>query len=116
MRYVADGEAGILRRRAGRGFRYLYGATKVDDIETIGRIRKLAIPPAWTGVWISPDGAGHIQAMGRDQKGRRQYLYHPDWMRMRDEAKFSSLILFARSLPRLRRRIDQDLRKRGLPL
>lgn len=116
LRYVGDGEAGILRRRAGRGFCYLCGAARVDDIRTIERIRRLAIPPAWTEVWICLDRTGHIQATGRDQRGRRQYIYHPDWMQMRDEAKFSSLIPFARALPRLRRRIDQDLRERGLPL
>lgn len=114
LRYVADDEAGILRKRAGRGFRFLLGAEKIDDALTLARIRDLAIPPAWTEVWICPDRAGHIQAMGRDQRGRRQYLYHPDWVQMRDEAKFSSLIPFARALPRLRRHVERDIRRRGL--
>lgn len=116
LRYVADGEPGIYRRRAGRGFRYLDAqGGKVADPVDRARIRALAIPPAWTDVWICADNTGHIQAMGRDTRGRRQYLYHRDWLRMRDEAKFSSLIPFARALPAMRLQVDSDLRRHGLP-
>jgi DNA topoisomerase-1 len=116
LSYVNDGEPGLRRRRAGSGFSYLDAhGHRVSDIETIRRIKSLAIPPAWTDVWICPDLAGHIQATGRDQRGRKQYRYHPSWTSCRDEAKFSSLAAFARALPRLRERVDADLRRRGLP-
>ncbi|CAM5543986.1 hypothetical protein MAUB1S_09088 [Mycolicibacterium aubagnense] len=116
LRYVADGEPGIHRRRAGRGFRYEDArGRKVGSQSDLSRIRSLAIPPAWTRVWICRDDTGHIQVTGRDARGRRQYLYHPDWLRMRDEAKFSSLIPFARALPSMRLQVDRDLRRHGLP-
>ena len=116
LRYVADGEAGIRRRRAGRGFRYEDAkGRKVDSQSDHVRIRSLAIPPAWTQVWICRDDKGHIQAIGRDARGRRQYLYHPDWLSMRDEAKFSSLVPFAQALPAMRQQVDRDLRRHGLP-
>src|SRR5690606_39985209 len=75
----------------------------------------LAIPPAWTEVWISPDPKGHLQAVGRDQKGRKQYRYHDAWRQVRDSHKYDRVIAFGRALPRLRARIDADLRRRGLP-
>lgn len=116
LRYVEDGEPGIHRRRAGRGFRYLDArGRKISNQSDRDRIRALAIPPAWTKVWICGDDKGHIQAMGRDMRGRRQYLYHPDWLQMRDDAKFSSLIPFARALPAMRAQVDCDLRRHGLP-
>lgn len=116
LRYVEDGEPGILRRRVGRGFRYADDkGRKIGAESDLARIRALAIPPAWTEVWICRDDKGHIQTIGRDTRGRRQYLYHSDWLRMRDEAKFSSLIPFARSLPAMRLQVDSDLRRRGLP-
>lgn len=116
LRYVADGEPGIVRRRAGRGFRYIDAQGRnISNQSDRDRIRALAIPPAWTKVWICGDDKGHIQAMGRDTRGRRQYLYHPDWLQMRDDAKFSSLVPFARALPAMRRQVDCDLRKHGLP-
>ncbi len=116
LRYVADGEPGIHRRRAGRGFRYEDArGRKVGSQSDLARIRSLAIPPAWTKVWICRDDKGHIQATGRDARGRGQYLYHPDWLQMRDEAKFSSLIPFARALPSMRQQVDRDLRRHGLP-
>ncbi|MFE0018920.1 DNA topoisomerase IB [Mesorhizobium sp. NPDC059054] len=116
LRYVADGEPGIIRRRSGRGFRYVdtRGST-VGRRSDLARIRALAIPPAWTEVWICRDDRGHIQAIGRDARGRRQYLYHPDWLHMRGEAKFSSLVPFAQALPAMRRQMDCDLRRHGLP-
>ena len=116
LTYVSDMEPGIRRRRAGKGFTFLTPeGIRLEDAETIRRIKSLAIPPAWTDVWISPDPAGHIQATGRDQKGRKQYRYHPGWTACRDEAKFSSLVDFAQALPKIRDRVDQDLRKRGIP-
>lgn len=110
-----DDEPGYRRRRAGRGFSYTDADGKrVGDAATIRRIKGLAIPPAWSDVWICPDPAGHIQATGRDQRGRKQYRYHPAWTACRDETKFSSLADFARALPKLRERVDADLRRCGL--
>jgi DNA topoisomerase IB len=102
---------GYGRRRRGKSFSY----TDVDgrpltDPETVERIRELVIPPAWTGVWISPDPRGHIQAAGTDPAGRRQYLYHDVWRRKRDEEKFDNVLDFAERLPRLRKRLAVDLR------
>lgn len=114
LNYVSDTEPGIRRIRSGRGFGYRDASGCVEDPEILDRIRKLAIPPAWTEVWISPDSKGHIQATGRDDRGRKQYRYHERWSTCRDEAKYSSLVAFAGALPRLRERIDADLRKRSL--
>ncbi|HET9214956.1 MAG TPA: hypothetical protein VFN93_09390 [Gaiellaceae bacterium] len=107
---------GIVRRRRGRGFEYLdEDGTPVDDEDTLERIRELVIPPAWTDVWICPYPYGHIQAVGTDAAGRRQYLYHPDWRKRRDREKFDEMIRFARALPGLRAVAAAHLRKRGLP-
>jgi DNA topoisomerase I len=114
--HVSDEEPGITRRRAGKGFSYTTpDGEKLSDPETLDRIKSLAIPPAWTDVWISPVEDGHIQATGRDQRGRKQYRYHPRWSACRDEVKYSSLVDFAKALPRLRARVDSDLKKPGLP-
>jgi DNA topoisomerase-1 len=116
LAYVNDAEPGIRRRRSGTGFFYIEpGGKKLADHETITRIKALGIPPAWTDVWISPDPDGHIQATGRDLRGRKQYRYHARWSECRDEVKYSSLAEFARALPKLREKIDADLRLRGLP-
>jgi DNA topoisomerase-1 len=116
LSHADDTGPGIIRRRAGKGFTYQDSdGRKVEDRAVLSRIRALAIPPAWTGVWISPDPDGHIQATGRDAKGRKQYRYHPQWMACRDEAKFSSLAEFAQALPAIRERVDSDLRKPGVP-
>ncbi|MGX5847298.1 DNA topoisomerase IB [Mesorhizobium sp. PL10] len=115
LTYVSDSEPGIRRLKAGEGFSYRSSKGQKVGAAAIARIKALAIPPAWTDVWISPDPAGHIQATGRDQRGRKQYRYHPLWAAERDGAKYSSLVAFAESLPELRRRIDADLRRRGLP-
>jgi DNA topoisomerase I len=116
LRYVSDAMPGIRRRRAGKGFTYIgTDAGRVDDADRIAWIKGLAIPPAWTDVWISPIRRGHLQATGRDARGRKQYRYHPRWREVRDEAKYGRLIEFARALPRIRRRTDRDLRRRGLP-
>lgn len=116
LTYVSDAEPGIRRLKAGKGFSYKGpDGRPVPDV-TRARIEAIVIPPAWTDVWISPDADGHILATGRDQRGRKQYRYHPHWAEERDGAKYSSLVAFAESLPALRRRIDSDLRRRGLPL
>lgn len=113
--HVSDDGPGISRRRAGKGFVYRdAGGRPVRDARTLARIRALAIPPAWTDVWICPDPDGHIQATGRDQKGRKQYRYHPRWAVCRDEVKYSSLADFAHALPALRARVEADLRRHGL--
>jgi len=114
--YVTDTEPGIRRRKSGAGFTYVRQNGKpVADRATVRRIDALAIPPAWTDVWIAADPDGHIQATGRDLRGRKQYRYHARWSERRDEAKYSSLAGFARALPKLREQIDADLRRRDLP-
>jgi DNA topoisomerase I len=115
LRYVTDERAGITRRRRGRGFQYIAadGRTIADRSER-ARIDSLAIPPAWTDVWICPSPNGHIQATGRDARGRKQYRYHPRWREVRDETKYHRLAAFARALPRIRRRVDRDMRRRAL--
>jgi DNA topoisomerase-1 len=116
LRYVSDEGPGIVRRRAGKGFSYrLPKGGPVKDAATLKRIRSLAIPPAWTQVWICPDPDGHIQATGRDDAGRKQYRYHPRWREVRDAAKYSHLLDFARALPAIRDRIVKDMARPGLP-
>lgn len=116
LTYVDDRDPGLSRRRFGAGFSYRDAEGKgVNDQETLDRIRKLAIPPAWTQVWISPKADGHIQAVGRDAKGRKQYRYHDAWRASRDSNKYKRILAFGHALPRLRRRIMADLARRGLP-
>jgi len=116
LRYVHDSMPGITRQKARNGFDYhLSDGSLVRDIATQKRIRKLAIPPAWTEVWICRDPNGHLQATGRDQRGRKQYRYHPRWREVRDEAKYGKLLIFARVLPLIRARIEDDLGRPGLP-
>src|ERR671934_2268073 len=103
---------GIRRVRRGRGFSYHEeDGTPVADREVLGRIRALAIPPAWSDVWICPHPRGHIQATGIDAAGRKQYRYHDAWRERRDREKFDSMVEFARALPRLRRRVAKDLKR-----
>jgi len=105
---------GIARLRRGRGFAYVDAdGVRVTDEATIDRIRALAIPPAWSDVWICRDPRGHIQATGIDAAGRKQYRYHDDWRRRRDQAKFDAMVAFARALPALRRRVAADLAPNG---
>ena len=116
LRYVTDDRPAIARKRAGKGFSYVRAdGTRIKDKETLARIRKLAIPPAWTHVWISAHTNGHVQATGRDAKGRKQYRYHERWREVRDENKYEKMIAFGRALPKLREAVDRDLRKPGLP-
>jgi DNA topoisomerase-1 len=116
LRYTAEDYPAISRRRAGRGWSYRgpEGAV-IRDEETLRRIRSLVIPPAWTDVWINPNPRGHIQATGRDTRGRKQYLYHDKWRAFRDATKFSRLIVFGETLPTLRDRVAADLSLPGLP-
>lgn len=115
LRYVSDAAPGIRRRRRGRGFAYMHpNGRPVRDERVVHRIRALAIPPAWTDVWICPDPRGHIQATGRDRLGRKQYRYHAAWSEARGEAKYAALLRFAAALPRLRRRIARDLKREAL--
>lgn len=116
LRYVRDDESGIRRRKRGSGFSYRdpQGRT-VTDPRHLERIRKLAIPPAWTDVWICSRANGHLQATGRDARGRKQYRYHPEWRHVRDETKFGRMIVFGEALPKIRRRIGRDLAHGGLP-
>ena len=116
LRYVSDTMPGVRRRRAGKAFTYIGpDGERITDESRIAWFKRLAIPPAWTDVWISPMKRGHIQATGRDARGRKQYRYHPRWREVRDEAKYGRLIEFARALPKIRRRTEKDLRRRGLP-
>ena len=116
LRYTRDTAPGIRRQRVGRGFVYLRtDGRRIADAHVLRRIRALAIPPAWTAVWICPRAEGHIQAAGRDARGRKQYRYHAEWRRVRDEAKFNGLLSFARCLHPLRARVRGDLARRGLP-
>ena len=116
LRYVNDATPGISRQRAGNGFRYLgINGSAVRDKATLARIRSLAIPPAWEKVWICPREDGHLQSTGRDARGRKQYRYYPRWREMRDETKYGRMLAFARALPKIRRRVSQDLALSGLP-
>src|SRR6266508_2052703 len=116
LRYVSDDMPGIRRRRSGRGFTYVdAGGVRVSDEDVLARIRSLVIPPAWTQVWISPIPNGHLQATGRDARGRKQYRYHPKWRAVRDETKYGRMIAFGEALPKIRRRVQRDLAMRGLP-
>lgn len=116
LRHSSDDVPGIRRVRHGRGFSYRWpDGRAVADPRAIARIRSLAIPPAWTDVWISPHANGHVQATGRDARRRKQHRYHPRWTAVRDAAKYERLLAFGRALPRLRRRIAVDLAVPGLP-
>jgi DNA topoisomerase-1 len=116
LRYVTDDRPGIRRvkRRGGFGYVGLDGKPLADPGE-VARIRKLAIPPAYTDVWISPDPRGHLQASGRDARGRKQYRYHPRWREVRDETKFDRMVAFAKALPAIRAAVGRDLARPGLP-
>lgn len=110
-----EGEGGIERVRHGRGFRYVRADGRgVRDAATLARIRTLAIPPAWTDVWICPDPAGHVQATGRDARGRKQYRYHARWTARRSETKFERMVAFGEALPRIRRAVAADVASAAL--
>ena len=116
LHYRIPKGTGIRRRRSGAGFAFIDTSEKpLKDSGTLDRIRALVIPPAWTSVWISPDPNGHIQAVGWDARGRKQYRYHPEYRRVRDLVKFDRMRAFGRSLPRIRRAINRDLNRKGMP-
>jgi DNA topoisomerase-1 len=116
LRYSSAGEPGISRRGSAPRFRYVDDAGKpVKDVATLDRIRRLALPPAWQHVWICADEHGHLQATGRDARGRKQYRYHDDWRKGRDQTKFERLATFARTLPQIRAAVDRDLALPALP-
>jgi DNA topoisomerase-1 len=121
LRYVDDTKPGIRRVRKGKGFVFVRPdgtkpeGKKLDQHDDYLRILALAIPPAWTAVWICPDPRGHIQATGRDARGRKQYRYHAKWREVRDGNKYDKMISFAQALPQIRRRVQQDLKRAGLP-
>lgn len=116
LRYVNDAMPGIHRSRAGKAFRYIdpTGA-RVRDVQVLKRIKALAIPPAWTEVWICSVENGHIQAIGRDRRKRKQYRYHAQWREMRDEQKYGQLLAFGHTLPAIRKHVERDLARPGLP-
>jgi DNA topoisomerase I len=116
LRYVSDSKPGIQRKRRGSGFRYVDAAGKpLRDKQTLARIKSLVIPPAWTDVWICPIPNGHLQATGRDARGRKQSRYHPRWRQLRDETKYEHMVSFGKALPRIRERVEHDLALSGLP-
>ncbi len=116
LRYVSDQSPGIRRRRAGSGFVYVSpSGDRIADADELARVKALAVPPAWTDVWICPDPRGHIQATGRDARGRKQYRYHHRWREVRDQTKYERVVDFGRALPTIRAAVDRDLALPGLP-
>lgn len=115
LRYVSDTDKGITRVKKGKAFDYLYDGKKVSDADTLERIRRLVIPPAWENVWICRYDNGHIQVTGKDVRGRKQYKYHPLWNALRNETKYYRLLEFGKCLPLVRERLQKDLAKTGLP-
>ncbi len=115
LRYISADSGGITRRRSGIGFSYARDGVALRDKTVLARIRKLAIPPAWTGVWICPQANGHIQATGVDAKGRKQYRYNDDFRQLRESAKFEHILIFAQVLPTIRETVAKDMARHGLP-
>jgi DNA topoisomerase-1 len=116
LRHVSDFRPGIRRKKSGKGFTYVRpDGTKLSDPHVVKRIRPLAIPPAWTDVWICPFADGHIQAIGRDAKGRKQYKYHPLFREVRESTKYEHVVTFANALPSIRTKVRQHMALRGLP-
>jgi DNA topoisomerase I len=115
LSYVSDSTPGITRRKSGTGFTYRDAAgNTIKDSRERTRLEQLVIPPAWTDVWICPDPEGHLQVTGRDDRGRKQYRYHPRWRELQDHSKFGRMIMFGMSLPRMREGVEQHLAQRGL--
>lgn len=114
LRYVSDTAPGLSRQKKGHGFIYFKNGKSIHDPQTLQRIEALAIPPAWEDVWICSSGNGHIQATGRDEKKRKQYIYHEDWNKLMQQNKFNKMIFFGHILPDLRREILAGMKDRGL--
>jgi DNA topoisomerase I len=116
LRYVSDTTKGISRKPRGKDFDFFQpDGKRIRDQDELGRVRRLAIPPAWKDVWICPSPNGHLQATGRDARGRKQYRYHTRWREVRDATKYERMLAFGKALPRIRRRVQRDLRRKGLP-
>jgi DNA topoisomerase-1 len=116
LRYVSDTMPGIRRKRAGKHFSYIgLDGKPIHDSKELERIRAIGIPPAWTNVWICPNPRGHIQATGRDAKGRKQYRYHTEWRKIRDETKYDRMVDFGKALPHIREHVAHDLTLPGMP-
>src|SRR5437899_8540725 len=116
LRYVSDEGPGFSRKRVGSSFRYFDQHGKgLRNPAHLARIKSLAIPPAWRNVWICPISNSHLQATGRDARGRKQHRYHPRWREIRDETKFTRMVAFAKALPKIRKRVARDLALSGLP-
>jgi DNA topoisomerase-1 len=116
LRYVSDDQPGYTRKPKGDDFEYFdTDGKRIGDETRLLRIRRLAIPPAYKNVWICPSPNGHVQATGRDARGRKQYRYHEHWREVRDENKYERMVVFGKALPKIRRRVNRDLKRRGLP-
>lgn len=116
LRYVLDDRPGISRTKIGKSFHYIApNGKKIKDPADLGRIKALAIPPAWTNVWICPGANGHLQAVGKDARGRKQYRYHKRWREVRDDSKYQRMLDFARALPSIRTIVSEHMRLPGLP-
>src|SRR2546421_7309297 len=116
LRYVSDESLGFSRQRSGKTFRYLDTRGKeLRNSAHLSRIKSLAIPPAWEDVWICPAANGHLQATGRDARGRKQHRYHPRWREVRDDAKYNRMTAFGKALPQIRNQVHRDLKRPGLP-
>src|SRR5213082_1336102 len=115
LRHSSDTEPGITRKRIGRSWAYFdHAGNRVTDRGEIDRLNSIVLPPAYTNAWFCTDPDGHLQATGIDARGRKQYRYHPDFRERRESAKYEGLLEFGKALPRLRRRVEQDLRRRAL--
>jgi len=116
LRYTNDSRPGIQRKKSGKDFEYFDSrGRRIRDRNTLVRLKRLVIPPAWEDVWICPSPNGHLQATGRDARGRKQYRYHQDWRTERDATKYGNMIAFGHALPKIRRRVQRDLARKGLP-
>ena len=115
LQYISEDELCIERRKRGKGYQYLQEGEPLKDEEEVQRIKKLVIPPAWEKVKICPISNGHLQVVGLDAKQRKQYMYHPDWSKLRNLTKFYKMAAFGKMLPKIRARVDEDLDKRGMP-
>ncbi|SDR72247.1 DNA topoisomerase IB [Gramella sp. MAR_2010_147] len=115
LRYVSENHLSIERKKVGRGFAYFKKEEKVSDKKTLERIKKLVIPPAWKNVKITHLPNGHLQVVGRDEKDRKQYLYHPTWSEIRNQTKFFKMASFGKILPKIRKQVDEDLNLKGMP-